>query len=66
MQQQLRSDFGSNYRKYNPFTTGSNKRQYDRMSGIFADLLRGSGSGGYLLYVDFTGRLGWNFHHQQY
>jgi hypothetical protein len=65
MRQQLRSDFGSN-RNSNPFTTGTDKRSYNRMSGFYADLLRGIGSGSHLLHMDFTGRLDGKLQYKQY
>jgi hypothetical protein len=65
MRQQLRSNFGSN-RKYNPFTTGTDKRPYNRMSGFFADLRCVSDAGGYLLHMDFTGRMDGKLQYKQY
>jgi hypothetical protein len=65
LRKQCRSNPGS-IRNPNPFTTRSDKRQHDRMSGLFADLLRGAGSGSHLLHVDFTGRLDRKLLHGQH
>jgi hypothetical protein len=51
---------------YYTFTTGTNRRPYNRMSGFFADLRCVSGSGSYLLHMDFTGRLDGKLQYKQY